>query len=105
MADAEGAIRCENGTLEIMKNLGEDLIIDGGGEDCIRTAGNCNLIVDPGNIILTNCERCIDARGTSQVTLLTSDGDIECDASEDGIRSRGDAGIVLDARPYGGSDA
>ena len=97
IVEAEGPIRCQTGTVEIIKNPGEDIVIDGGGEDCIRTEGNCNLIVDPENIILTNCEKCIDARGTSQVTLLTTDGNIFCDASGDGIRSRGDASVSLDA--------
>lgn len=92
----EGPIRCETGTLEITKNPDEDLVIDGGGEDCIRTAGNCNLIIDPENIILTNCKNCVDARGTSDVTLQTFDGDIFCDASEDGIKTVGDAVVFLD---------
>jgi len=97
LAEAVGPVRCENGTLEITKELDEDIIIDGGGEDCIRTAGNCDLIIDPEDIILTNCQRCIDARGTSRVTLQTFDGDIFCDAFEDGFRSRGNAEIIIDA--------
>jgi hypothetical protein len=96
IVELEGPIRCENGTVEITKNPGEDLVIDGGGEDCIRTAGNCNLIIDPENIILTNCENCIDARGTSDVTLGTFDGDIFCDAFGDGIKTVGDATVFLD---------
>lgn len=96
IVETEGPIRCQNGTVEITKNPGEDIVIDGGGEDCIRTEGNCNLIIDPEDIILTNCERCVDARGTSQVTLATTDGNIFCDASGDGIRSRGNASVVLD---------
>jgi hypothetical protein len=94
--EATGAIECNNGTLEITKNPGEDLIIDGRGGDCIRTAGNCSLIIDPENIILTNCENCIDARGTSDVTLATFDGNIFCDASGDGIKTVGDATVLLD---------
>jgi hypothetical protein len=97
MGEAQGPLRCENGTHEINKNPGEDLVIDGGGEDCIRTEGNCNLIIDPENIILTNCARCIDARGTSQVTLTTPEGDIFCDAFENGIRTVGNANVLLDA--------
>jgi len=96
IVETEGPIRCQNGTLEIIENPGEDIVIDGGGEDCIRTEGNCNLVIDPGDIILTNCERCVDARGTSQVTLATTDGDIICGASGDGIRARGNASVVLD---------
>lgn len=96
IVDEEGPITCENGTMEITKIPGQDLVIDGGGDDCIRTAGNCNLIIDPENIILTNCENCIDARGTSQVTILTSDGDVFCDASEDGIKTVGNADVSFD---------
>lgn len=96
IVELEGPIRCETGTLEITKNPDEDLVIDGGGEDCIRTAGNCNLIIDPENIILTNCENCVDARGTSDVTLETFEGDIFCDASEDGIKTVGNATVFLD---------
>lgn len=96
VTDAEGPIRCENGILEIIKELNEDIVIDGGGEDCIRTAGNCELIIDPENIVLTNCQRCIDARGKSQVTLRTIEGHVFCDASEDGFRSRGTADILLE---------
>jgi hypothetical protein len=91
-----GPIECENGTLEITKNPDEDLIIDGGGDDCIRTAGNCSLVIDPEDIILTNCENCIDARGTSDVVLGTFDGNIFCDASGDGIKTVGDATVFLD---------
>lgn len=94
--EVAGPIECENGTLEITKNPGEDLVIDGGGDDCIRTAGNCSLLIDPEDIILTNCENCIDARGTSDVTLGTFDGHIFCDASEDGIKTVGDATVFLD---------
>jgi len=97
LAEAVGPVRCENGTLEITKEFDEDIIIDGGGEDCIRTAGNCELIIDPEDIVLTNCQRCVDARGTSSVTLQTFDGDIYCDAFKDGFRSRGDAEIIIDA--------
>lgn len=96
IVELEGPIRCETGTLEITKNPDEDLVIDGGGEDCIRTAGNCNLIIDPENIILTNCKNCVDARGTSDVTLQTFEGDIFCDASEDGIKTVGNATVFLD---------
>lgn len=95
--EAQGPVNCENGTLEITKNPGEDIVIDGGGEDCIRTAGNCNLIIDPENIFLINCENCIDARGTSDVSLGTFDGDIFCDAFGDGIKTVGDSTVSIDA--------
>ncbi len=97
MTESEGTIRCETGTVNLTTNPGQDLIIDGGGEeDCIRTEGNCSVLVDSRNIILTSCERCIDSKGTSQVILTANNGDILCDAFEDGIRAEGDASVVLD---------
>lgn len=97
MEDEQGPISCETGSIEILKNPNEDLIINGRGEDCIRTAGNCNLTIDPENIVLTNCENCVDARGTSDVTILSPNGDIVCESSEDGFRSRGNAHISVEA--------
>lgn len=97
MSEVRDPILCETGNVDLTKTIGEDLIIDGGGEDCIRTLGNCNLTIDPENIILTNCDKCIDARGTSQVTLTSPDGHIACDATGDGIQTSGDANVILDA--------
>jgi len=97
MSEVRDPIICETGNVDITKTIGEDFIIDGGGEDCIRTLGNCNLTIDPENIILTNCDKCIDARGTSKVTLTSPDGHIACDATGDGIQASGDASVNLDA--------
>lgn len=97
MSEVQDPIICETGNVDLTKTIGEDLIIDGGGEDCIRTLGNCNLTIDPENIILTNCDKCIDARGTSQVTLTAPDGHITCDAAGDGFKTTGDANVSLDA--------
>lgn len=91
------AIRCETGSVFIEKNPNETLIIDGNGEDCIRTAGNCSLFIDPQDIILTDCEKCIDTRGTSDVTIISTDGDITCDAKGDGIRAVGNSQVSIDA--------
>lgn len=96
MEDVRGPIRCETGTVEIIKN-NESVVIDGQGEACIRTEGNCTVFIDPEDILLTNCEQCVDARGTSEVTITSPDGDIVCEASEDGVRARGNAEIVIDA--------
>jgi hypothetical protein len=89
-----GTIRCETGVLNI-SDLVNDIVIDGGGEDCVRVEGNCALSIESNNLTLTNCERCIDAGGTGQV-MITS-GDISCEAGEDGIRSRGNSVVTLDA--------
>ncbi|MCK5710193.1 MAG: hypothetical protein KAI07_06610 [Deltaproteobacteria bacterium] len=95
MEDVRGPIRCETGTVEIIKN-NESVVIDGQGEACIRTEGNCTVFIDLEDILLTNCEQCVDARGTSEVTII-SPIDIVCEASEDGVRARGNAEIVIDA--------
>ena len=96
LTEVQGPISCETGTLEILKEEDVDIVIDGGGGDCIRTAGNCEAFIEPEDIVLINCRRCVDARGNSQVTLQTFDGDIFCDASEEGFRSRGTADIFVD---------
>jgi hypothetical protein len=80
-------------------------LIDGRGDDCIRVDGNCSLRIDPENILLINCARCVDAGGGAQVTLTTLDGDIRCDAREEGIWARGNASVQLSASgsPSGGN--
>jgi hypothetical protein len=97
MEDTQGPIRCETGTVEIIANINDSVVIDGEGEACIRTEGNCTVVIDSSDILLTNCEECVDARGTSEVNIISPDGDIVCEASEDGFRARGDAEIVIDA--------
>ncbi len=101
-----GAIRCETGLVDITKPDDQDFVINGSGEDCIRVEGNCSVLIDPVNISLINCARCIDAGDTAQVTLTTLDGEIRCDAREDGVRARGNANVTLDARgsPSGGGN-
>lgn len=97
MEDLLAPIDCENGSIEITGNINETLIIDGNGEDCIRTAGNCSLFINQDNLVLTNCENCVDARGTSDVTLFSPDSDIICEAAGDGFKTVGTAGITVDA--------
>jgi len=87
-----GSIRCENGTVEINS---AELIVDGlNSGECIRTVGNCNLIINSTYVSLTNCERCIDARGTSNITIH---GEVFCDAFGDGIRPRGNSFVSIHA--------
>lgn len=97
MDDIMPAIRCENGSVNITDNINDTLIIDGNGEDCIRTAGNCSLLISQDNLVLTNCEKCVDARGTSDVTLFSPNSDIICDSQEDGIRAVGNSEVIVDA--------
>jgi len=87
-----GSISCENGTVEINS---AELIVDGlNSGECIRTVGNCNLIINSTYVSLTNCERCIDARGTSNITIH---GEVFCDAFGDGIRPRGNSFVSIHA--------
>ncbi|MCI0454454.1 MAG: hypothetical protein L0Y68_05615 [Candidatus Dadabacteria bacterium] len=102
--EIDGTINCETGFIEIVKEDDVDLVIDGEGGDCIRVGGNCTLNIDPENIILTDCERCIRAEGGAEVTLATTDGDIICDASGDGISTVGNATVILDASGSGDID-
>lgn len=77
-----------NGGSQILGTEDEDLIIEGDGDNCILTRGNCDLTIIGSNVEFNNCENCIDARGTSHVhTEIT--GDFNCDSSEDGIRTQG----------------
>jgi hypothetical protein len=99
--EIDGTFDCETGFVEIIKEEDVDLVIDGEGGDCIRAGGNCTLNIDPENIILTDCERCIRAEGGAEVTLSTTDGDISCDANEDGISAVGNATVILDASGSG----
>jgi len=102
--EIDGTIHCETGFVEIVKEDDVDLTVDGEGGDCIRVGGNCTLNIDPENIIFTDCERCIRAEGTSEVTLTTIEGDISCDASGDGISAVGNATVILDASGSGDID-
>lgn len=91
------AIRCETGSLDFVSPPGADIVIDGGGEDCIRAKGFCSLMIDSREISLTNCERCVDAEGSAEVTLRADEGNIDCTAREDGIRARGEASVAFDS--------
>ncbi len=99
--EVDGTFGCETGTINVAKAEDADFVIDGEGGDCIRVGGNCTLNIDPENIILTDCERCIRAEGTSEVELTTTDGDISCDASGDGISAVGNAIVGLNASGSG----
>ena len=97
MEDAMSPIRCETGNIDIIKDVNESVVIDGEGEACIRTEGNCTILLEAEDILLTNCEKCVDARGTSEVMIISPFGDIVCEASEDGFKTVGDAEILVDA--------
>ena len=91
-------ITCTSDTVTLSGE--SEWVIDGGGEACIRATGNCTINTDfsmPVDIQFVNCEYCIRAEGNAVVNLFT-EGSISCvDALQDGIRTRGNAGIDIQA--------
>lgn len=92
-----GGVRCESGAITVTPSE-QQFTIDGGGEDCIRARG-CNVTItgSGGDLVLTNCERCIDAREGAEVTIRVTGGNVSCDATNDGIRTEDDATVSLSA--------
>lgn len=89
-------IHCTGGRIRLLDETQNDVVIDGGGEDCIRAEGQCTIDLAFRSLTLTNCERCIRAEGNADV-LLTTGGGIRCTAFEDGIRAEGTSSVTLDA--------
>jgi hypothetical protein len=91
-------ITCTSDTVTLSGE--SEWVIDGGGEACIRATGNCTINTDfsmPVDIRFMNCDHCIRAEGNAVIHLFT-DGSISCvDALEDGIRTRGNAEIDIQA--------
>jgi len=75
-------------------------VIDGGGDTCIHATGKCTIDTDanePVDIELVNCGHCIRAEGRASIHLIT-DGSVTCEeALEDGIHTRGNADIKVQA--------
>ena len=98
---AEGtlsAIRCTGGSVQLPAvGAEQDLVIDGGGEDCVRAEGQCTInLVGGRDLTLDNCAQCIRAAGNATVSLTTG-RDLRCTAAEDGIRAEGTASVTLNA--------
>jgi len=92
VANGNNAFFVCNGGNQVLGTEDEDLIVEGDGDNCILTRGNCDLTIIGSNVEFNNCENCIDARGTSHVhTEIT--GDFICDSLEDGIRTQGNAKV------------
>lgn len=89
--DTRGPIRCQHGPIHIMHS--GELVIDGGGEDCLRTEGQCELTIEADHLVLQNCETCVRTAGGSNVTLTVGAGGFTCDAAEDGIRAAGNSAV------------
>jgi hypothetical protein len=77
----EGPLSCENGTMMLEADPGEDIEIHGNGDACVLTAGNCDLTILGANVIFDDCNRCFDTRGNSVLEVF-ADVDIVCEASE-----------------------
>ncbi len=102
-AETHAPIRCEQGAVRIA-HAGRELVIDGGGGDCIRTAGQCDVAIEADRIVLQGCATCIRAAGGSDVTITAGPGGITCTASEDGIRAEGNAAVHVAVAPDGDLD-
>lgn len=89
---ADSVVSCSTDEQEIDMN-GEEFSIDGGGNPCLVTTGNCKLDIKASNVVLTNCSTCIDTRGGSSVEIKTTQFD--CVANSDGIRSVGGSSVDI----------
>ncbi|NIP31269.1 MAG: hypothetical protein GTO02_16400 [Candidatus Dadabacteria bacterium] len=93
--EAENAqVGCTDGEKVELGMEGENFMIDGGGEACIITAGQCELEIKAANVMLTNCSVCVDARGGSSVKIEANN--LSCDSTEDGIRSVGNSEVEIE---------
>ncbi|MGI9533579.1 MAG: hypothetical protein ACR2NW_01405, partial [Thermodesulfobacteriota bacterium] len=78
-------VSCVGGEQQQM--IDDEFFVDGGGGPCIIATGNCELSIIASSVKLNNCSSCIEARGSANVQISTTD--FECDATEDGIRTVG----------------
>jgi hypothetical protein len=82
----EGPLSCENGTMMLEADPGEEIEIHGNGDACVLTAGNCDLTIHGDNVTFKDCSRCFDTRGNSAIEVFADgdipDGNIVCEASE-----------------------
>lgn len=86
-------IHCTAEDQQVIDMAGEELFIDGGGEACIITDGNCELNIIASRVLLENCSTCIDARGGSVVGIDASN--FECVSDNDGIRVGGNSVVEI----------
>ena len=91
--DISPGIDCEEGG---MINIAMDVIINGQGETCIETEGNCSVNLTGSSVILQNCDSCIEAEDSSSV-IITGE-EFSCDSSEDGIEAEDDAVIDISSQ-------
>ncbi|MGB7293717.1 MAG: hypothetical protein WBD99_16225 [Thermodesulfobacteriota bacterium] len=91
----EGPLRCENTTISLVADQGQDIVIDGNGGPCVL-AGNCHLSFDAENVIFGDCGSGFDTRGNS-VLEVSADEDITCEATSDCLITRGTSSAHLSA--------
>jgi hypothetical protein len=101
-AATRGPIRCQQGPIDVA-HVGE-LVIDGHGEDCVRTEGQCRVTIEADRVVLQNCGTCVRTAGGSDVALIVGAGGLVCDADEDGIRASGNSAVHVDVAPGGDLD-
>ena len=62
-------------------NCFDNVNINGNGlDDCISAQENCSVVINASQIVMTNCERCIDAEDLATVKMTAED--ITCNAVE-----------------------
>lgn len=90
-----GRLTCDHGSLDV--DVGDDtsLVIEGGGDACILATGNCSISVFARDVTLSGCDRCVDARGTADVQVAASGGELACASSGDGVSATGNASVAL----------
>jgi hypothetical protein len=92
----EGPLRCENTTISLVADQGQDIVINGNGGPCVL-AGNCHLSFDAENVIFEDCGGCFDARGNSDLEVSAAE-DITCGAApSECLIARGTSSINLSA--------
>jgi hypothetical protein len=101
-AATRSSIRCQRGPIHVV-HPGE-LVIEGDGDDCIRTEGQCEVTIEADRIVLDGCETCVRTAGGSDVTLTAGLGGIECHADDDGIASAGNSAVHVNVADGGDVD-
>jgi hypothetical protein len=101
-AGARNAIDCEHGPMHVVQT--GELVINGDGDDCIHTAGQCEVTIEADHLVLQGCASCVDAAGGSAVTLTVGTGGFECHAQADGISAAGNSSVHVSVAGAGDID-
>lgn len=100
--DARNSIRCEQGPIHVVH--AGTLVIHGGEDDCIRTAGQCEVTIEADQVVLDGCDTCVRTAGGSVVTLTVGSGGIQCHANENGIAAAGNSAVHVNVAAGGDVD-